>query len=238
MVERAPVSEKLRGKKVMITGALGRLGKVLVEGLKDCCKLVLVDINAGEGVVKADVSNMESLEQMFDKVGTVNYIVHLAGTAEHDADWEIVLKNNIIGTYNTYEYARKHQVGRVIQASSTHIFGLYPEYPDKPSGKPIPVYAERRPDSDYAVSKAFGEDLARYYYDRYGIETIVIRIGALGDEDKQYPPYHLLQLKYADAVQIFRLALETDILYGIFYAISGKSPVFDMRSTRDRLGFT
>ena len=35
-----------------------------------------------------------------------------------------------------------------------------------------------RPDSIYGLSKAFSEDLARYYYDKFGIETVVIRIGS------------------------------------------------------------
>jgi uronate dehydrogenase len=30
----------------------------------------------------------------------------------------------------------------------------------------------------YGVSKAFGEDLSRFYFDRYGIETACVRIGS------------------------------------------------------------
>jgi NAD+ dependent glucose-6-phosphate dehydrogenase len=238
MVEKDRTSEKLHERRIMITGALGRVGKVLAGGLKDCCELVQVDINTGEGIIEADISSKESLEQMFDKVGAVDYIIHLAGVADHDAAWETVLKNNIVGITNIYEYARKHQVIRVILASSTHIIGLYPEYPDKPSGTPIPVDAERRPDGYYGISKAFGEDIARYYYDHFGIETIIIRIGAIGYDNLNTSPYRFLELHAADAVQIFRLALETDIPFGIFYAISGESPVFDMGPTRDKLGFT
>ena len=34
-----------------------------------------------------------------------------------------------------------------------------------------------RPDGNYGVSKAFGELLSRFYYDRYGVETVCMRIG-------------------------------------------------------------
>jgi uronate dehydrogenase len=36
----------------------------------------------------------------------------------------------------------------------------------------------------YGVSKAFGEDLSRMYFDRYGIETACIRIGSAFAEPK------------------------------------------------------
>ncbi len=41
-----------------------------------------------------------------------------------------------------------------------------------------------RPDGLYGVSKAFGEDLSRLYFDRYGIETACVRIGSSFPEPK------------------------------------------------------
>ena len=35
-----------------------------------------------------------------------------------------------------------------------------------------------RPDSLYGVSKVFGEAMARMYYDKFGIETAIVRIGS------------------------------------------------------------
>jgi uronate dehydrogenase len=35
-----------------------------------------------------------------------------------------------------------------------------------------------RPDGHYGLSKAFGENLAQFYWDRYGIETVSLRIGS------------------------------------------------------------
>src|SRR3546814_962439 len=35
-----------------------------------------------------------------------------------------------------------------------------------------------RPDGYYGISKAFGENLSRFYFDRYGIETVCLRIGS------------------------------------------------------------
>ena len=41
-----------------------------------------------------------------------------------------------------------------------------------------------RPDGHYGLSKAFGENLARFYFDRYGIETVCLRIGSSFPEPK------------------------------------------------------
>ena len=41
-----------------------------------------------------------------------------------------------------------------------------------------------RPDGHYGLSKAFGENLSRFYFDRYGIETVCLRIGSSFPEPK------------------------------------------------------
>jgi uronate dehydrogenase len=41
-----------------------------------------------------------------------------------------------------------------------------------------------RPDGNYGLSKAFGEQLAQFYFDRYGLETVSVRIGSSFPEPK------------------------------------------------------
>ena len=41
-----------------------------------------------------------------------------------------------------------------------------------------------RPDGHYGLSKAFGENLAQFYWDRHGIETVSLRIGSSFPEPK------------------------------------------------------
>ena len=41
-----------------------------------------------------------------------------------------------------------------------------------------------RPDGHYGLSKAFGENLSRFYFDRYGLETVCLRIGSSFPEPK------------------------------------------------------
>jgi uronate dehydrogenase len=95
-----------------------------------------------------------------------------------EGPFEPILQANILGVYNLYEAARKYGVKRVVFASSNHVTGYY-----KQSQTITPAHPPR-PDSLYGVSKAFGEDLASMYFDRYGIETACVRIGSSFAEPK------------------------------------------------------
>ncbi len=80
--------------------------------------------------------------------------------------------------YNLYEAARRHKVRRIVFASSNHVTGFYRQ--DEVVSPKDPV----RPDGLYGLSKAFGENLAQLYWDRYRIETVSLRIGSSYAEPK------------------------------------------------------
>lgn len=52
------------------------------------------------------------------------------------------------------------------------MIGFYPQT------ETLDAHAPRRPDGYYGLSKSYGEDMASFYHDRYGIETVSIRIGS------------------------------------------------------------
>ena len=168
-------------EKILLTGAAGGLGKALRERLKaNCTVLRLSDVQAfgeaaaGEEVVLADLSDAAAVSQM---VEGVNAIVHLGGMSV-EGPFGPILQANILGVYNLYEAARKHGVKRVVFASSNHVTGFYRQ------DETITADHPARPDGMYGLSKAFGEDLSRFYFDRYGIETACVRIGSSFAEPK------------------------------------------------------
>ena len=61
--------------------------------------------------------------------------------------------------------------GLIVYASSNHAIGFYTR-DDR-----LDANVRQRPDSLYGVSKAFGEDLASMYADKYGVESACLRIG-------------------------------------------------------------
>jgi len=161
--------------RILLTGAAGGLGTALRERLKaDCNILRLSDraevgaAGAGEEVVVADLADASAVSSMVEGVDAV---VHLGGIST-EQPFELILQANIVGAYNLYEAARKHGVKRIVFASSNHVTGYYRQ------SEVIDAAAPVRPDGYYGLSKAFGENLSRFYFDRYGIETACIRIGS------------------------------------------------------------
>lgn len=171
----------LRFKRLLLTGAAGGLGRVLRPRLKAYCDVLrLSDIAelgsaaAGEELSQLGLQDAAAVHGLLEGVDAV---VHLGGVSV-EAAFDPILQANIVGTYNLYEAARKHGVKRVLFASSNHVTGFYRQ------DEVLDTNAVPRPDGLYGVSKAFGENLARFYFDRYGIETACLRIGSSFPEPK------------------------------------------------------
>jgi len=170
---------------LLLTGAAGGLGTALRSRLRANCDVLrlsdrqataqtLGPAGAGEEILFADLASAAEVEQA---VQGCQAIVHLGGISV-EGPFEPILQANILGVYHLYEAARKHGVKRVVFASSNHVTGFYRQCDTITPAHPA------RPDGFYGVSKAFGEDLSRMYFDRYGIETACIRIGSSFPEPK------------------------------------------------------
>lgn len=159
--------------RILITGAAGRLGSRLRTGLAPLAdKIRLVDRVAIGDLQEHEEAATFELDDMAAVIAAaegVDAIVHFGG-APLEAPWETVLSSNIRGSYNIYEAARKHGVRRVIYASSVHAIGYHPLEAH------IDAEAPHRPDSLYGLSKCFVEDLGRLYWDKFGIESVMLRI--------------------------------------------------------------
>ena len=168
-------------KRLLLTGAAGGLGVALRQRLKANCDVLRLsdrvsvgDAGPNEEVVLADLADADAVSEM---VRGVDAIVHLGGISV-EGPFAPILQANILGVYNLYEAARVHGVKRVVFASSNHVTGFYRQSETITADRPA------RPDGLYGVSKAFGEDLSRFYFDRYGIETACVRIGSSFPEPK------------------------------------------------------
>lgn len=161
--------------KVLITGAAGRIGSALREGLSDRCRLRSLDllpvprVAPDEEVVEADIRDLGALTAA---ARGCDAIVHLAGNPSPDADHESLVDVNLRGTYNLFEAAVAAGSGRVVFASTNHVTGFYPV------GTTVTPAMPPRPDSLYGVSKLYGEALGRLYHDQHGLGVAAIRIGS------------------------------------------------------------
>jgi len=178
------------GQSVLVTGAAGRIGRVVLRELSDRYDIRALTHRTEEfSSFVGDVTDLDAIQPAFEGMQAV---IHLAGSANVLAPWGIVLQNNIIGTYNVFEAARRAGVERVIYPSSNHAIGGYeidgaPEIYELDDPRVHDHTAELRPDSLYGVSKVYGEALGRYYHDMFGMKVYCLRIGSVRADDTSRP---------------------------------------------------
>ena len=163
---------------VLVTGAYGQCGTAIIDELDDEPGYDFTYLNrsdrdpdhpyGGYDTVLADVSDYEAMAPACEGQDAV---VHLAAYPG-EAEWPIILENNIIGAYNALEAAREAEVETFVFGSTNHVVGMYelenaPEIYERKFGLVVDHTDPVRPDSFYGTSKAFGEDLGRYYVENY-----------------------------------------------------------------------
>ncbi len=159
--------------RILITGAAGRLGSELRRGLAHLANHVRIsdrvkmsDVQPHEEAVICELSDSEAVMSIARETDA---IIHFGGEPL-EADFETILNSNIRGSYHIYESARKNGVKRIIYASSVHAIGYHGIESQIDADSPV------RPDSLYGVSKNFVESLGRLYWDKFGIESLCLRI--------------------------------------------------------------
>lgn len=222
--------------RLLLTGAAGGLGKVLRERLKGYAEVLrLSDINAmapamgsHEEIVECDLADKAAVHQL---VEGVDAICHFGGVSV-ERPFEEILGPNICGVFHLYEAARKHGVKRIIFASSNHTIGFYRQ------DERIDALAARRPDGYYGLSKCYGEDVASFYFDRYGIETVSIRIGSSFPEPQNRRMLSTW-LSYDDLTQLIERGLFTaNVGHTVVYGASDNRDVWWDNRYAAHLGFT
>jgi uronate dehydrogenase len=160
-------------ERILVTGAAGRLGSLLRTGLAPLASQIrLADRKPFDDLAPHEeqaIFDLADMEAVIAATKGCDAIVHFGG-ASLESPWQTILDASIRGSYHIYEGARRHGTKRVIYASSVHAIG-YHEIEAH-----IGVDAPVRPDSLYGVSKNFVESLSRLYWDKFGIESVCLRI--------------------------------------------------------------
>ncbi len=202
-------------RRILITGAAGSLGSHLRRGLAPLAeRLRLVDVKPmgdaadHEEIVECDLADRDAaLEVTRD----CDAIVHFAGHPREQTFQEIVA-DTLPAAYHMYEGARLHGARRVVYASSIHAVGFAPveAVPD--------TRAMHRPDTFYGLTKTFVEDLGSLYWDKFGIETVALRICSCFPEPADRRMLWSW-LSFADCVRLVEAALNAprtgfSVIYG------------------------
>ena len=221
-------------KKIVLTGAAGRLGSYLREPLSKMAEtLVSSDIKddigtlyAGESYVKAD---LESLDAMMSLLEGADMVVHF-GAYVDEAPFEKLLGPNFIGAYNVWEAAFQQGLRRVVYASSIHAVGMHPK------NEFIGTDAPHRPDTFYGLAKCFAEDLASMYWDKRGLESVCLRI--LSCAQVTNPRAVGSWLSYDDLIQLVEKSVSTPVTgFTVAYGVSNNDRAPVDNSKASHLGY-
>lgn len=221
--------------RLLLTGAAGGLGKVLRESLKPYARVLRLSdiapmapaVDASEEIQLCDLTDKHAVHQL---VEGVDAILHFGGVSV-ERPFEEILGPNISGVFHIYEAARRHGVKRVIFASSNHVIGFYKQ------DQTLDARSPRRPDGYYGLSKSYGEDMATFYFDRYGIETVSIRIGSSFPEPQNRRMLSTW-LSFADLTQLLERSLYTpDVGHTVVYGASNNPNLWWDNRYAAHLGF-
>ncbi len=212
-------------KKLVLTGAAGRLGGILRAPMAAMCdELFTTDLAEDVGTLNANETyvqaNLNDLDAMVDLLKGAEMVVHF-GAIGDEAPWDDILQSNIIGAYNIWEAAHRNKLRRVVYASSIHAVGMHKKT------DAIGVDAPHKPDTYYGLAKCFAEDLASLYWDKNGIEAVCMRILSCAPEVTNSRAVGSW-LSDDDMVHLVERAVDTPITgYSVVYGVSNndRSPV-------------
>ncbi|WP_197674602.1 NAD-dependent epimerase/dehydratase family protein [Agrococcus jejuensis] len=223
----------IAGTSWAITGAAGTIGRRVRAALRERgVQLRSLDVrdvepvDADDLVSLVDLDDLPGLERSF---AGVDGIVHLGGLAD-EADFHDLAAVNVVGTYHVLEAARRAGVPTVVYASSNRVTGMYPTTtrvdPEMPP----------RPDGFYGVSKVAGEALCRLYADKFGVRTIVLRIGSY-EAEPTTARERSTWLSHDDAIRAVLAAMRATQQHAVLYAVSANREAWWDLGAGEAVGF-
>jgi len=227
-------------RKILLTGASGRIGSFFLKTYKEDYDFVLTDKREpaethGYPFHLADLSDFDAVRSLCDGVDTV---VHLGADPSMQAMWESLLPNNVIATYNIFEAARLAGCRRVIFASSINAVFGYPA--DVQVHTEMPIF----PINLYGATKCWGEALGRYYSATHGVSSICLRFGAVQPRDSGHidleHPYIDIILTWDDCARLIAASVNAadTISFGIYHGVSeNRYKRLDISNARRELGY-
>ncbi len=227
-------------RKVLITGAGGRIGSFITAQWKDRYDLVLTDVKApketyGFPFTQVNLADFDGVRPLLNGVDTV---VHLGADPSMEAPWDSLLPNNLISTYNVFESAHQAKARRVIFASSVNaVFGY-------PTDIQVRLEMPIRPINLYGATKVWGEGVASSYACSTDLSCISLRFGAVMDRNNPeiLPGHRYLDIffSYEDLTLLITGAIEAPdaLKLGVFHGISNnKWKRLDITESIRQLGY-
>jgi nucleoside-diphosphate-sugar epimerase len=235
---------------ILITGANGFVGRHLIWHLsqKGGVQIVATDmqdaltplgsLRCSVEYVAGDLSDRTFVEKLAAEK-PFKALVHLAAVLSQSADMATyfsIMNSNIQATFLLLEAARKNE-SRIIFPSTALVYGC--------QKGPFREDMQTDPGDFYALSKSMCEQLIRFYGRKYGVPSVIFRIGILYGPSqsgamfipslvsallagREFPMTNGEQTRdfvyIEDFVRALDTALSDDALSGVFNIGTGKAP--------------
>jgi len=225
--------------KMLVTGGAGFIGSEFVrQAVKKGHQVAVVDkltyagdlarleeVKGDITFYKADISNQEFIEHIFEKENP-EVVVHFA--AESHVDRSLLdpypfISSNVLGTQVLLEVSKAKGVELFVNMSTDEVYGDLGKEGSFTEESPL------KPNSPYSTTKASADMLGRAYYRSFGLPVITIRAsnnyGPWQYPEKFVPVIILKALHdekipvYGDAPNVREWLYVTDCAEGIMAAI-------------------
>jgi nucleoside-diphosphate-sugar epimerase len=242
-------------KKVLITGAAGRIAQMVREELQNDYELSGIDLRVPEGYEEFYVADMTDMDAIRDAFVGKDIVIDFANNPAGNLSWEDAYNNNIHATFNSMRVASEAGVKRYVYTSSNRITEEYQQdepyasicrgdytgldsatFPKITSSMPV------RPNGPYGIGKAAAEAAGRYFVDKHGLSVICLRLGTMGREgagprdQRQFAT----MLTPRDVKQLYTRAVSApdDLKWGVFYGVSNnKWKFWDISDAEKLIGY-
>ncbi|HCS61372.1 MAG TPA: GDP-mannose 4,6-dehydratase [Microbacterium sp.] len=193
--------------RVLITGGAGFIGTNLALHLAEQPSIdevvIFDDLSTGvhrkeldcATMVLGDLRDADAIDSATARVDRVIHLGALGSVPRSVADPGTTNDVNIRGTLNVLEAARRNDVGHVIVASSSSVYGANRTIPKVESMATLPI-------SPYAVSKLATESYANAFEASYGLPTLAFRFfNVFGPFQRADHVYAAVIPKFLDALK-------------------------------------
>lgn len=212
------------GKLVLVTGGAGFIGSHLVEmlvkagyrvrvldnfstgNMENLANLGNGSIHPGEDfeVIAGDIRDAHIVDRATRNVQGVFHLAALGSVPRSVQDPMTTQTVNADGTLNVFVAARKHEVSRLVYASSSAVYGDSQTLPKREGTEGSAL-------SPYALTKKVNEEYGRLFQQLYGFETIGLRyFNVYGPRQNPEGPYAAAIPRFISAL----LAERPPTIYG------------------------
>ena len=169
--------------KTLITGGAGFIGSHLADKLVSLGNEVIIIDNFSSGSmdnirhllknpnVTVKKLDLKDHSKVLEEVRDIDIIFHFAANPEVRVSTthpRIHFQENIVTTFNILEAMRINNIGKLVFASSSSVYG-------EPENIPVDESAPIKPASVYGASKAACENLIYTYTRLYNINAVILR---------------------------------------------------------------